>query len=39
MTPEEALRHAYSQDIARLPPDLQVGFNANALAAAEALWG
>jgi hypothetical protein len=36
MTPEEALQHAYSRDIARLPPEQQVRFNANAMAAAHA---
>lgn len=36
MTPEEALQHAYSQDIARLPPEQQLRFNAKALAAAHA---
>ena len=34
MTPEEALRHAYAADIARLPPELQLGFDADAMAAA-----
>jgi hypothetical protein len=36
MTPEEALRHAYEADIARLPPELQAGFNAGSMAAAHA---
>ena len=36
MTPEEALRHAYEADIARLPPELQAGFDAEAMAAAHA---
>jgi hypothetical protein len=36
MTPEEALRHAYAQDIARLPEDLQGMFDADAMAAAHA---
>jgi hypothetical protein len=36
MTPEEALRHAYSQDIARLPEDIQGMFDADAMAAAHA---
>jgi|688.fasta_scaffold217395_1 hypothetical protein len=36
MTPEEALRHAYAQDIARLPPEQQLRFNAEAMAAAHA---
>ena len=33
MTPEEALRHAYAQDIARLPPEQQLRFKAERLAA------
>jgi len=33
MTPEEALRHAYAADIARLPPEQQVMFNAEQMAA------
>jgi hypothetical protein len=33
MTPEEALRHAYAQDLARFPQDLRAGFNAERLAA------
>jgi hypothetical protein len=36
MTPEEALQHAYAQDIARLPPEQQLRFNAEAMAAAHA---
>lgn len=36
MTPEEALLHAYEADIARLPQEQQLRFNAKAMAAAHA---